>query len=92
MTIPEVNRAIKAWGWREKRRNQFAAMSLYRLPTLIGIAILDAKKYPEIFEVFPELFQEDEVKEKQEAMRVMKDVDTFKAWADRFNQKLERNE
>lgn len=93
MTIPEVNRAIKAWNWREKRTNTFICSNLYKLPTLIGIAVLDGKNYPEIYEVFPDYFDEEEIKEAQKKLQVQKDADTFRAWADQFNSRfIERNE
>lgn len=90
MTIPEINRHIKAWGWREERKNQFIASALYKLPPLIGVAMLDSKKYPEIYEIFPTLFKEEEIKDAQQTAKVRKDVDTFKAWAEGFNKKFER--
>lgn len=93
MTIPEVNREIKAWNWREKRQNTFICSNLYKLPTLIGIAVLDSKNYPEIYEVFPDYFDEKEIKEMQYRLQVQKDMDTFKAWAEAFNKRMEeRNE
>ena len=93
MTIPEVNRAVKAWNWRETRKNTFICASLYKLPTLISIAVLDGKQYPEIYEVFPDYFDEKEIKEAQRKLQVQKDMDIFRAWADKFNSKLdERNE
>lgn len=92
MTIPEVNRYIKAWGWREKRQQQFAAGTLYQLPTLIAIGILDGKKYPEIYEVFPSLFDKEEIEEAKRRNELEKSRANFMAWAESFNKKFERNE
>lgn len=85
MTIPEINREIKAWSIREKRRNQFIASVSYKLPTLIAIAVLDGKKYPEIYEAFPNEFDEKEIREAQRKQQIEKDMAIFRAWADRFN-------
>ena len=88
MTIREVNRAIKAWGEREKRRNMFLTSTLYKVPQLISIAIWDGKNYPEIYQAFPDLYDEEEFKKKKQELQTKKDVDIFKAWADSFNKKF----
>lgn len=85
MTIPEVNRHIKAWGWREQRNNQYIAVVAYKMPTLVSIAVLDGKNYPEIYEAFPDIFDEDEIKEQRHKLQVQKDMAQFRAWADSFN-------
>lgn len=92
MTIPEVNEEIKAWGWREERQNQFIAGVLYQLPTLIAIGILDGKKYPEIYEVFPSLFDKEAIEETKRRNELERSRANFMAWAESFNKKFERNE
>lgn len=92
MTIPEVNREIKAFNWREKRHNQFISSVAYKIPTLIAIAVLDAKKYPEIYEMFPDEFEEKEVQDVKQKQQVQKDVATFRAWAESFNKRKESKE
>ena len=91
MTIPEVNHQIKAFGWREKRQRQYISSLAYKVPQLISAAILDSKKYPEIYEIFPEEFDEKEVKEAQRKLQIQKDMDVFQAWAAQFNKRLEDN-
>lgn len=91
MTIPEVNNAIKAWGWREQRHNQFIASVAYRVPTLISIAVLEGKKYPELYEAFPNEFDEETIKELQRKQRIEKDMATFRAWAESFNRRKEKD-
>lgn len=92
MTIPEVNNAIKAFNWRENRQHQFIASIAYKMPTLIAISILDAKNYPEIYEVFPTEYDEQDVKNAKQNQQIKKDVATFQAWAESFNRRMERNE
>ena len=87
MTIPEVNRAIQAWGWREKRKNTFICSALYKLPTLIAIAVWNGKEYPEIFDTFPEYFDKEEILEQRKKQQIQKDMDVFKAWAAQFNER-----
>lgn len=89
MTIPEINREIKAWGWRERRHNQFITSIAYKVPTLIAIAALDGKKYPDIYEAFPNEFDENEVKEARRKQQIEKDMAVFKAWAESFNSRKE---
>lgn len=93
MTIPEINRHIQSWGWKEKRQRQYFSSLAYRVPTLTAMAVLDSKKYPEIYEAFPNEFDEEEVKEAQRKLQVQKDMDVFRAWAESFNKRQEeRNE
>lgn len=91
MTIPEVNNEIKAWGWREKRQNQYISSIAYRLPTLISVAVLDGKKYPEIYDIFPNEFDEEEVKEAKRQKQIEKDIATFRAWAESFNRRKDND-
>lgn len=85
MTIPEINRRIKAWNWQENRQHQFIASIAYRLPQLISIAVLDGKNYPEIYEVFPNEFDEEEIKAEKKKLQTQKDIAYFQAWAESFN-------
>lgn len=91
MTIPEINNAIKAWSWREKRGNQFLASLAYRVPTLIAVSVLDAKAYPELYEAFPNEFDEKTIKEEQKKIQIEKDMATFRAWAESFNKRKEND-
>lgn len=89
MTIPEVNRAIKAWGWREERTNKFICSLAYKVPTLISIAIWNGKEYPEIFDSFPDYFDKEEILEARRNHQIQKDMDVFRAWAESFNKRQE---
>lgn len=89
MTIPEVNRAIAAWGWRENRNHIFMTSLCYKLPSLISVAIWEPKNYPEIYEVFPDLYNKEEIEEQKRKQQIQKDMDVFKAWAESFNKRQE---
>lgn len=89
MTIPEANRAIQAWGWREKRHNQTTASYLYKLPNLIAIAVLDSKKYPEIYDIFPNEFDKAEIEESKRKYQIERDIAYLKAWAEDYNRRKE---
>ena len=41
----------------------------YQLPTLISVAIWDAKNYPEIYEVFPSLYDKDKIEEEKRSRK-----------------------
>lgn len=91
MTIPEVNRAIKAWGWREKRSHTYTSSLAYIIPTLIAKAVLEGKGYPEIYEVFPDEFDKEEILEQRRKLQVQKDISTFRAWAENFNRRKDND-
>ena len=89
MTIPEVNRVIKAWGWRENRQQVFVTSLCYKLPSLISVAIWDSKNYPEIYNVFPEFYNREEIEAGKRELQIKKDIEVFKAWAESFNKRHE---
>lgn len=79
MSIPEVNRTIEAWGWREKRKRLQQEQLVYTLPCLIS-ALFDKKGYPKIYDVFPGDFEEQR---NQDAMNNMLQ------WAQHFNKQFD---
>lgn len=89
MTIPEVNRAIKAWSWREERNNRFACTLAYKVPTLISMAVWNGKEYPEIYDVFPDYFDKEEILKARRKQQIQKDMDVFRAWAEQINKRQE---
>lgn len=89
MTIPEVNRAIKAWGWRENRNHTYISSLAYIVPTLIAKAVLEGKDYPEIYDIFPNEFNKEDILEHRRKLQIQKDMDTFRAWAEAYNQRHE---
>ena len=90
MTIPEVNRHIQAWGWRREEEQKFFAMSFYRMPSLIAMAVLDGKKYPEIYDIYPNLFNKEDIEQARQEQEVKRSMEVFKAWAESYNMRQEK--
>lgn len=79
MTIGEVLRYIDSYNRREKMRLREKATFIYRLGDLVGISIgryFDKRNtYPEIYEVFGELFSEEEIETSRQEERDRKSIE-----------------
>lgn len=95
MTVAEVQRYMEGAIWRMKSQAQFD----YILANLIGVSVsrIMSKdvKYPNIEEVYPELF-EDIIKEKrrqkEEEIKINQSVNNFMAFAMKHNSKRKERE
>lgn len=73
MTIAELNRHAESYQRVQKRQAQEKAFADYRLADLIGYSMAriyssDAK-YPEIYDVYPAIFDKDAIEEARESER-----------------------
>lgn len=85
MTVAEIQRFNEGAIWRLKREAQFN----YSLADLIGISVgrlLDSGvKYPELFEAYPDLFEQEVIEQKEEEIRAINSQNRFMEFAMRFN-------
>lgn len=96
MTISELIRAVESKKRIEKKQAQEQATHNYILANLIGVSVgriySNSTKYPEIYEVFPQLFdmpQSDEEKQnKQDELSALR----FKLFVNSFNEKMNNKE
>lgn len=93
MTISEIQRHIDSYNRCQKRRLQEQANFTYAQAGLIGRAIgrlLDDKNtFPNIEEVFPELFN---VQQKEEERQTQENVNNFLAFVAQHNASFKQKE
>lgn len=86
MTIGEVNRYLQGCIFREERQMKLRANMDYRLAvSLVSIlgASFNSKPTPSIYDLYPDLFEED---------RTAKSVANFINFANSFNRKIKNKE
>lgn len=89
MTIAEINLYIETENIKRKEEEKRNALLIYNHAYLVGIAvsafnpISDGVKYPQIYEVFPEIFERE--KPQQQDWRIAKE--RLLKFADAHNQK-----
>ena len=86
MTIGEVNRYLQGCLFREERQIKSRASMDYKLAiSLVSIlgASMSSKPIPTIYELYPDLFEED---------RTAKSVANFMNFAQSFNRKFKNKE
>jgi hypothetical protein len=73
MTLAEIERYAKSYQRREKNRLREKAMFYYRLGELFGVAMgryySNEIQYPEIYEVFNGIYDEEEVETNRQEER-----------------------
>ena len=94
MTIAELQRAFASYARREKQRAQEKATLDYTLADLIGRSIArvynSANHMPDISEVYPTLFDSQELAEKRQEKQAELSALRFKQFADSFNRKFNK--
>lgn len=98
MTINEIAREINANQKRLKQEMQFQAQLAYLQPQLTAMLIGSmfskngGNKYPELYELFPQLFDEEIIEEKKQKMMTEKSVANFMNFAMAFNKKRHKEQ
>lgn len=96
MTLAELERAINSKRRVEKIRAQEKASFDYILADLIGRSFArtqsSANHMPEISEVYPSLFDSQEIQEKKQEQKAELSVLRFKLFAESYNKKFESKE
>lgn len=91
-TLGELVRLFQSKQRIEKEQHQVRATFDYALADLIGRSVAriynSANQMPDISEVFPTLFDNEEVKQKKQEKQVELSALRFKQFAQSFNQKF----
>lgn len=82
MTLGEIERFAKSYKRREEKRLKEKAFLYYRLADLIGISngryYTKHFSYPEIYEVFGGIFEEEEIETKKQEERDRKSIELIR--------------
>lgn len=94
MTLAELERAIESKRRVDKLKAQEKASFDYILADLIGRSIArvhsSANKMPEIGEVYPTLFDSEEIKQKKQEKKAELSALRFKLFANAYNDKFKK--
>ena len=89
MTFAEFNRKMESYQRVQKREAQEKAAADYRLADLIGYSIArlysSGAKYPEIYDVYPAIFDKDAIEEAREKERFKRTDMWLRQFAESFN-------
>lgn len=89
MTLAELERYIASYKRVQKRKAQDRALADYRLADLIGYSMArlysSKAKYPEIYDVYPAIFDREAIEEAREKEHNKKTFEWLKQFADSFN-------
>lgn len=90
MTIAEIERQAEANNWRLEQDRKERAELVYMAPQLIGLQIArifakNPPEYPQIYDVFPHLFEEEIVEETKQQQRVNASYANFMKFAQHYN-------
>lgn len=93
MTIGEVERYLSSYQRREENRLKEKASFDYKLADLIGIScgriMSNNPKFPEIYEIYPNLFQKEEVLEQRQKIKTEKSIERLKEFVNKHNKLIE---
>lgn len=94
MTIAELNRAIESKKRLQKQQQQDKALFDYTLADLIGRSVArihsSAARMPAIEEMYPSLFDVEEIQETKQAKKDELTVLRFKQFANSYNKKFKQ--
>lgn len=94
MTLAELERAIASKRRVQKIQAQEKASFDYLLAELIGRSVAriqsSANKMPEIGEVYPSLFDTEEIKQKKQEKKAELSALRFKLFAESYNKKFHK--
>ena len=94
MTLAELERVINSKRRVEKIRAQEKASFDYILADLIGRSVArvqsSANKMPEIGEVYPSLFDSEEIKQRKQEKQAELSALRFKLFAESYNKKFKQ--
>lgn len=93
MSIAELERQLNAYKNIRKREEQERASYDYILADLIGKSvarIYSKKRFPEINEVYPNLFTEEEIAAKKQEKKTELSALRFKQFAHSFNNRFNK--
>lgn len=89
MTVAELNRYADSYQRVQKKKAQERAFADYRLADLIGYSMArlysNEAKYPEIYDVYPAIFDRDAIEEAREKERNQKTDAWLREFAKSFN-------
>lgn len=87
MTIAEISRYINSYNRQYKYKQKQDAINIYLLADLVGASVgrLYKGKFPRIQEVFPSLFEEDQLDEEYQKKKDEISAQRFLQFAEAFN-------
>lgn len=96
MTYGEVERAIASKRRIQEREAKERASYDYLLGNLIGISVSRVfngdNKYPEIYEVYPSLFDKEQIEAEKQKRTMELSAQRFMTFAESFNEKFAKKE
>lgn len=96
MTLAEINRAIESYARVQKTQAQEKATFDYILGDLVGRSLARAfssdVKYPEIYEAYSSLFEEEIIEAKRQERQMELSALRLKQFAESFNKKVKEKE
>ena len=89
MTLAELDRYAESFKRVQKRKAQEEAFANYRLADLIGYSMARLysreAKYPEIYDVYPAIFEKDAILEARDRIRNQRAETWLRNFAESFN-------